>query len=235
MHWKELENGIINFAKDNPGFKDDPYYFQALVKLNWDKTGRAAFRNIEVMCEFLNQYRPRDERIDIDREKLQATWFKIVEPLADCVENVYLERHGMLKAEDKEEFGVQCAGQAIQRMYDELVSVPNVGLTNASKLLHLRFPRLFVMTDERIRRYWTQDIRLQELYGRKEAELFQGYGYTFIFLPFIKSHAVDAIMTYVNDRGVAISEAVSHLGGLGGKNRTIAKLMHEYYYTITRG
>jgi hypothetical protein len=33
---------------------------------------------------------------------------------------------------------------------------------------------------------------------------------------------------------VAISEAISHLGSLGGKKRTIAKLIHEYYYTITR-
>jgi hypothetical protein len=234
MHWQELEKAINRRAQVDGGFRDDAPYFQALAKLNWDATEHNLPRNIEVMCEFLNQYRPQDERVDIDQEKLQRMWLKTVEPLADCVENVYLERHGMLKAEDKKEFGVQCVGQAIQKMYDELTGINNVGLTNASKLLHLRFPKLFVMTDERIRRYWSQDIRLHELYGRKEAELFQGYGYTFIFLPFIKSHAVDAIMSYVNDQGVAITEAISHLGSLGGKHRTMAKLIHEYYYAITR-
>lgn len=234
MHWQELEREISRRAEVDAGFRDDPYYFQALATLNWDVTERALSCNIEVMCEFLNQYRPSDERIDIDREKLQSTWLETVEPLADCVENVYLERHGMLKAEDKKEFGVQCVGQAIQKMYDELTDVPHVGLTNASKLLHLRFPKLFVMTDERIRRYWSQDIGLHGLYGRKETELFQGYGYTFIFLPFIKSHAVDAIMSYADEQGVAISEAISYLGSLGGKKRTMAKLVHEYYYAITR-
>jgi hypothetical protein len=234
MHWKELEKEINRRAQTDAGFRDDSHYFQALASLNWDQAGRDISRNIEAMCEFLDHYRPQDERIDIDQGKLQGVWLETVEPLADCVENVYLERHGMLKAEDKKGFGVQCVGQAIQKMYDELAGVPRVGLTNASKLLHLRFPKLFVMTDERIRRYWSQDIRLHELYGRKETELFQGYGYTFIFLPFIKSHAVDAIMSYVNDQGVAISEAISRLGSLGGKSRTIAKLIHEYYYAITR-
>jgi hypothetical protein len=127
MHWQELEKEINRLAEADAGFRDDSYYFQALANLNWDQAGRDIFRNIEVMCEFLNHYRPRDERIDIDQEKLQGVWLETVEPLADCVENVYLERHGMLKAEDKKEFGVQCVGQAIQKMYDELAGVPNVG------------------------------------------------------------------------------------------------------------
>jgi len=232
MHWQELEQEISRRAEVDAGFWDDSYYFTALANLDWDEAGRNISRNIKVMCEFLDKYKSRGKRID--KERLQDAWLKTVEPLADCVENVYLERHGMLKAEDKKEFGVQCVGQAIQKMYDELTGVPHVGLTNASKLLHLRFPKLFVMTDERIRRYWWEDVGLHELYGRRETELFQGYGYTFIFLPFIKSHAVDAIMSYADERGVAIGEAISHLGSLGGKKRTMAKLIHEYYYAITR-
>ena len=234
MHWQELEKVINRRAEVDASFRDDAPYFQALAKLNWDTTEDNLPRNIEVMCEFLNRYRPQDERIDIDQAKLQGAWLETVEPLADCVENVYLERHGMLKAEDKKEFGVQCVGQAIQKMYDEMAGVPNVGLTSASKLLHLRFPKLFVMTDERIRRYWSQDIGLHELYGIKEAELFQGYGYTFIFLPFIKSHAVDAIMSYANDQNTGVKEAIGKLQNWGGRTRTIAKLMEEYYYAITR-
>jgi len=232
MHWKELEKEIDRFAKDNAGFRDDPYYFQALAELDWDKTEHALSRNIEVMCQFLDNYKSRGKRID--KEKLQDVWLKIVEPLADCVENVYLERHGMLKVEDKKELGVQSVGQAIQKMYDELSGVPFIGSTNASKLLHLRFPRLFVMTDDSIRQYWLEDIRLHELYGMSKKALFQGYGYTFIFLPHIKSHAVDAIMSCANDKGISISEAISQLENLGGKNRTIARLMDEYYYAITR-
>jgi hypothetical protein len=155
-----------------------------------------------------------------------------VEPLADCVEGVFLERHGMLKAEDKKELGVQCAGQAIQRMYDELTSL--IGLTNASKLLHQRFPKLFVTTDELIRKYWIEEVGLNELFGIKENELFNGYGYTFIFLPFIKDQAVDAIMSYANDKGVSVNEAIAQLQNLGGKKRMIARLMGEYYYVISR-
>ena len=220
MHWKELEKQISNFPQD-------PHYFQALEQLNWDKVEQTP-DNIEICCDFLD----KSQGSQIDKKKLADVWLETVEPLADCVEGVFLERHGMLKAEDKKEFGVGCVGEAIQRMYDELTSV--TGPTNASKLLHLRFPKLFVMTDEPIRKYWLEEVGLNELFGIKEDELFHGYGYTFIFLPFIKGHAVDAIMSYANDKGVSINEAIDQLRNLGGKTRTIARLMDEYYYAISR-
>ena len=220
MHWKELQKVISKFPEDR-------HYFQALAQLKWDKAEQTP-NNIEICCDFLD----KSQGSQIDKKKLEDVWLETVEPLADCVEGVFLERHGMLKAEDKKELGVGCVGQAIQRMYDALTSL--IGLTNASKLLHLRFPKLFVMTDEPIRKYWIEEVGLNELYGMKENELFGGYGYTFIYLPSIKGHAVDAIMSYANDKGVSINEAISQLQNLGGKTRTIARLMDEYYYTITR-
>ena len=220
MHWKELQKQIGRFPPA-------PHYFQALEQLSWDKAEELP-HNIQICCDFLDKS-PEGE---IDKQKLEDVWLKIVEPLADCVEGVFLERHGMLKAEDKKELGVQCAGQAIQRMYDELTSL--IGLTNASKLLHLRFPKLFVTTDELIRKYWIEEVGLNELFGIKENELFSGYGYTFIFLPFIKDQAVDAIMSYANDKGVSVNEAIAQLQNLGGKKRMIARLMGEYYYVISR-
>jgi hypothetical protein len=117
-------------------------------------------------------------------------------------------------------------------MYDALTSLAE--LTDASRLLHLRFPKLFVVTDEAIRKYWIEEVGLNELFGIKEDELFNGYGYTFIFLPFIKDQAVDAIMTCANDKGVSPNEAIAQLQNLGGKKRMIARLMNEYYYVISR-
>ncbi|MBA7678367.1 hypothetical protein ES703_86641 [subsurface metagenome] len=101
-------------------------------------------------------------------------------------------------------------------------------------MLHLRFPKLFVVTDEPIRKYWIEEVGLNELFGMKEDELFQGYGYTFIFLPFIKDQAVDAIMTYANDKGISPNKAIAQLQNLGGKTRTIARLMDKYYYAVSR-
>lgn len=221
MHWKELEE-ITKFAQDE-------HYFQALARLKWDKPEQLS-SNIDICCDYLDK--TTAERNEIDKKGLEEIWGKMVEPLADCVEEVCLERHGMLKAEDKREFGVQCAGQAIQRMYDALTNL--AGLTNASKLLHLRFPKLFVMTDELVRKYWVERVKLHQLFGIPEIELFRGYGYTFIFLPFIKDQAVDAIMTYANDKGLTPNQAISQLQNLGDKPRTIARLMGEYYYAITR-
>lgn len=227
MHWKELQEKITEFAQGDEGLREDRIYSQALAQLRWDKGGQAISDNLEICRDFLDK-----KGGQTDKKKVEQVWLETVEPLADCVEEVHLERHGMLKAEDKKEFGVGCAGQAIQRMYDELTSV--IGPTNASRLLHLRFPKLFVMTDERIRGYWVEEVRLHELFGLEKTELFGGYGYTFVFLPYIKSHAVDAIMTYANDKDVTTNEAIDQLQNLSGKRQTIARLMSEYYYAITR-
>jgi hypothetical protein len=90
------------------------------------------------------------------------------------------------------------------------------------------------MIDEDTMKYWLEDVRWHELFGMRKVELFKGYGYTFIFLPLIKSHAVDAIMSYANDQAIDIKEVIGKLQYLGGRNRTMAKLMEEYYYAITR-
>jgi hypothetical protein len=220
MHWKELEKQISKFP-------EDPNYFQIISQLKWDKAEQIS-RNIAICCDFLD----KSQGSQIDKQKLEEVWLETVEPLADCVEDVFLERHGMLRAIDKKEYGVECAGEAIQQMYDALTSLTR--LTHASMLLHLRFPKLFVMTDEAIRKYWIEEVGLNELFGIKEDELFNGYGYTFIFLPFIKDQAVDAIMTYANDKGISPNEAIAQLQNLGGKKRMIARLMNEYYYVISR-
>lgn len=220
MHWKELQKQIGKFPEDR-------HYFQTLAQLRWDKAEQIS-RNIAICCDFLD----KSQGSQIDKQKLEEVWLETVEPLADCVEDVFLERHGMLRAIDKKEYGVECAGEAIQRMYDALTSLAE--LTDASGLLHLRFPKLFVMTDEAIRKYWIEEVGLNELFDIKEDELFQGYGYTFIFLPFIKDQAVDAIMTCANDKGISPNEAIAQLQNLGGKKRMIARLMNEYYYVITR-
>ncbi len=220
MHWKTLQKQIGKFPEDRP-------YFLTLAQLRWDKAEQIS-RNIAICCDFLD----KSQGSQIDKQKLEEVWLETVEPLADCVEDVFLERHGMLRAIDKKEYGVECAGEAIQRMYDALTSLAE--LTDASGLLHLRFPKLFVMTDEAIRKYWIEEVGLNELFDIKEDELFQGYGYTFIFLPFIKDQAVDAIMTCANDKGISPNEAIAQLQNLGGKKRMIARLMNEYYYVITR-
>lgn len=220
MHWKELQKQISKFP-------EDPNYFHVISQLKWDKAEQVS-RNIAICCDFLG----KSPGSQIDKQKLEEVWLETVEPLADCVEDVFLERHGMLRAIDKKEYGVECAGEAIQRMYDALTSL--AGLTDASRLLHLRFPKLFIMTNEAIRKYWIEEVGLNELFGLKENELFNGYGYTFIFLPFIKDQAVDAIMTCANDKGISPNEAIAQLQNLGGKTRTIARLMNEYYYVISR-
>ena len=222
MHWKELEKQV---SKLPPA----PHYFQALEQLKWDK-GEELSHNIQICCDFLDK--DGSQGSQIDKKRVEHVWQETVEPLADILEPVFLERHGMLKAEDKKELGVQCTGQAIQKIYDAIASL--TGQTNASKLLHLRFPKLFVTTDEAIRKYWTEEVGLNELFGIKENELFRGYGYTFIFLPFVKGQAVDAIMTRATDKGISPKEAIAQLQNLGGKTRTIARLMNEYYCVITR-
>ena len=222
MHWKELE-------KQASKLPPAPHYFKTLEQLKWDK-GEELSHNIQLCCDFLDKDGSQESQID--KKKVEQVWLKTVEPLADILEPVFLERHGMLKAEDKKELGVKCTGQAIQKMYDSLTDV--VGLDNASKILHLRLPKLFVTTDEAIRKYWTEEVGLNELFGIKGNELFQGYGYTFIFLPFVKDQAVDAIMTCANDKDISSNEAIAQLQNLGSKTRTIARLMNEYYWAVTR-
>lgn len=216
MHWTELQKQVSNFPEDQN-------YFQALEQLKWDKPELLS-RNIAICCDFLGE--------SIDKQKVEKVFTEVVALLADCVEPIFLERHGMLKVEDKKEHSVYCAGQAIQKMYEAMASI--AGLDTATGILHLRFPNLFVTTDEAIRKYWLEEIKLHERYSVNKTELFGGYGYTFILLPFIKSQAVDAIMTCANDKGVNPKEAIAQLQNLGGKTRSIARLMDEYYRALSR-
>lgn len=214
MHWTELEKQAADLPPDQG-------YFQALEQLSWDKADKLP-GNIELCCHYLGG--------KIDRASVEKAFTEVVAPLADCVEPVVLERHGMLKVEDKKELGVYCTGQAIQEMYEAVASA--AGLDNATGILHLRFPNLFVTTSEAVRKYWLEKIKLHQRYSVKNTELFGGYGYTFILLPFVKSQAVDAIMTCAHDNGIDPKSAIARLQGVGGSQRSIARLMNEYYRAV---
>jgi hypothetical protein len=114
-------------------------------------------------------------------------------------------------------------GVAIEHMYGALSTVPGVGDTNASKLLHLRLPHLFVMTDT--------DIRL--MFKEFRGETFSPYSYTFNFLMFVKSDVSEAIDTLCEEEQLARQEGIEFLRNAHSRKRSLAKLMDECYYTLS--
>ncbi len=231
MHWKELEKEIAKTEWGGGAFWNGTLYGQALGKLRWDGGEESLARNLDIVCAFMDRSEPKVR--PVDKKRLREVWRQRIEPVAETINEVALERHGMLRALENNG-PAESIGQLISSIYDELANLPFIGLTNASRLLHFRFPRLFVTTDEATRCYWWERVRLHRLFGLKRDDLFTGYGYTFILLPFVKSHAVDAIMLYVRDYGITIPEAVNELQNLGGERQSIARLMDRYFYAVSR-
>lgn len=144
-----------------------------------------------------------------------------IEPYAKALEDEFLEDMNSEKVVEvgREKLRI---GLAIEHMYNVLVTVPAVGKTNASKLLHLRLPNLFVMTDTDVRR----------LFKIFQTELFSAFSYAFNFLRFVQCDINEAIDSLCGERRLSRRDAVEYLRNAHGRTRSLAKLADEYYYTL---
>ena len=230
MDWKELERMVAKRSEIDPNREDDAHYQDALSKLNWDAPVDAMPENADVLLKFLARYDPGSRAID--SQQLQDVWLESVETIAADLEDVTLGHLHVLEHVDRPGENVFCVGDVISRMYEHVKSIQGVGMTNASRLLHLRFPALFVMTDELMRKFW-EDGSLPGVFNISSGRLFEPYGYAFIFLPAMSIQAVDAIMSCSLDGDISVEDATEKLQGLGGEQGSIAKLVSDYYYAMT--
>ena len=227
MDWKELETAITEYGKLGENRESDVRYSVALSKLRWDHPEENMTHNADVLINYLATY--KSYRHTIDEERLADMWLESVESLSAELEDISLERLDVLETVDREEDNLFCVGDVISRVYEEVRDIPGVGPANALRLLHLRFPKLFLMTDVSVRKYW-EGSPLPEIYGMSKGRLFEPYGYAFIFLPAMSIQAVDAIMSCSLDEEINIEQAIENLQRLGGKSRSIARLIDIYYY-----
>ncbi len=227
MHWTELARGAAQYAESKDGPQENADYSCAVTRLDWAHGDLG--ENLDICLDYLSRWGEEDKA---DKAKIEQVFKDDIAKLGDCVEPVVLERHGMLKVEDKGDYGVYCAGQAISHIYDAMTAA--CGAENASIILHLRFPKLFITVGEGVQRYFTDVVKLQEAYSVDKETLFKGYGYAFVLLPFVKSQAVDAVMTCARENNIDPKEAIVRLGGIMGEARPIARVMNEYYQAMAR-
>ena len=230
MDWKELEKAIVGRGEGDRESEVAHHYFGALSKLRWDYPEKTISDNVDVFISFLATY--KSFRHAIDKDQLAGLWLETAESLSADLEDISLERLDVLAEVDRAEDNLFCVGDVISRVYEEVRDIPGVGAANARRLLHLRFPNLFVMTVDAVRKYW-EESTLPNVFGISKTRLFEPYGYAFIFLPAMSIQAVDAIMSCSLDEEISVDEAIERLRTLGGKDRSIARLIDEYYYAIT--
>ncbi|MCX5998643.1 MAG: hypothetical protein NTU41_03375 [Chloroflexi bacterium] len=229
MEWRELEKVVAERSKIDEGYRKDTEYFDALSRLRWEFPDDTISDNIDVFINYLSACKSYGHVID--RKRLAAAWLESVELVSADLEDVSLEHLDVLVGVDREEEGMFCVGDVISRVYEEIKSVPGVGPANATRLLHLRFPNLFVMTSDLVRKCW-QEGYLPEVFNVPRERLFEPYGYAFIFLPAMHIHLVDAILSCSLDEEMDIDAAVNKLKGVGDKERSLAKLLDEYYSAL---
>jgi hypothetical protein len=212
MHFKQL----LDITSRFPGW---PAYERAMKELRWHSSEFDMESNALVFENFLGA--SHSLRRPLGKEEMINVWIKEVEPYATVMDCEFLEELDIDKIikTGEEKFRV---GVAIEHMYGALSMVPGVGNTNASKLLHLRLPHLFVMTDA--------DIRF--LFKKCRKETFSPYSYAFNFLVFVKADVNEAIDTLCQENQLSRQQAIKFLQNAHGRKRSLAKLMDECYYVL---
>jgi len=230
VDWNDLEKAAARYGNDLEAQDRDRHYYRALSRLEWDYPDDTMAANADVFLEFLATY--KSYRHTVDKEQLADAWLESVESLSAELEDITLERLDVMADVDRAEDNLFCLGDVIARVYEEVRGIPGMGAANALRLLHLRFPDLFVMADEGVRKYW-ENSPLPDLFGMSKQRLFEPYGYAFIFLPAMSIHAVDAVMSCSLDEEIDVQEAVDRLRNLDDRERSIARLIDEYCYVLT--
>lgn len=211
MHYRQLLDITSRFVSDKA-------YEKALNDLQWRSHSFDYGKMVSVFEEFLGAWDSlRGGPLGQD---LAKTWKDEIEPYAKCLESQSLEGLDVQKTVETktERLRVEIM---IGHIYSALDTIPGVGETNASKLLHLRLPNLIVMTDG--------DVRF--MFKKFRGETFTPYSYAFQFLPFVKADLGEAVTTLCQDKDLDHEEAVEFLRKAHGRRRSLAKLMDECYYT----
>lgn len=220
MHWQNLLEVTYEYGRSVDGQSYDTAYEEAIRSLRWDPAQASLGQNIQVFEDFLKAW--RSWRRELDKEKLNAVWISDIEPYARTLDGEIFES---LDVDKVVEVGTERlrVGVTIEHVYGALHMVDGIDHTNASKLLHLRLPNLFVMTDSAVR-----DL-FKTVWG---SELFSAYGYAFNFLRIVKAEMLEAILTLCKDKSLSQPEGIEYLQNAHGRKRSLAKLIDEYYWKL---
>lgn len=212
MHYKQLLDITSRFPRWD-------VYETTMQDLKWHQPEFDIEENIRTFENFLGA--SHSLRRPLDKGKMLGIWMKDVEPYAMVLEGELLESLDVGKLVETKEEKLR-VGIAIEHMYSALSSVSGVGDTNVSKLLHLRLPCLFVMTDA--------DIRSMLKIFRRET--FSAYSYAFNFLMSVKSDVNEALDTLCKEKQLTQQQGIEFLRNSHSSERPLAKLMDECYYTF---
>lgn len=225
MHWRELLDVTQEYGKFVDGQMLDTAYDEAIQALEWNLDDAAIESNIEVFTTFLGKW--KSLRRPLDRERLRTVWMTDVEPYARGLEGKSIETLDTQTVVDAGAERVR-VGVAIEHMYGSMCTVEGVGETNSSKLLHLRLPNVFVMTDASVRQEFIDVMnRMGDIKG---SSLFEPYGYAFHFLPYVRAQLAEAIASLQFEEKIPRADAMKRLRRAHGRTRSLAKLADEYYY-----
>lgn len=230
MHWRKLLDVTREYGRLIDGEGYDTAYDEAMRTLKWNPGGGTMDGNMDVFTTFLGKW--KSLRRPLDRKRLKSVWMTDVEPYAKGVDGESIETLDTRKVVDTGAEKVR-VGVAIEHMYGSMCTVDGVGRTNSSKLLHLRFPNIFVMTDASVRREFRDLVRGTGIV--KGTSLFEPYGYAFHFLPLVRAELLEAILSLQADEQIQWVEAVKRLMLAHGRARSLAKLADEYYYVTWGG
>jgi hypothetical protein len=212
MHYKQL----LNITSQFPGWAA---YEEAMRNLEWRSSKLDMVKNISIFEKFLAA--SHSLRHELGKEEMLSIWTKDIEPYAKVLEGEWVENIDISKMIQAKEEKLRI-GVAIEHMYGALKTVAGVNDTNTSKLLHLRLPHLFVMTDG--------DVRF--LFKKLRNETFLPYSYAFNFLEFVKFDVNEAINTLCEDEHLTRQQGIKSLQNSHGTQRPLTKLMDECYYTL---
>ena len=212
MHYKQLLDVTSRFLSDNA-------YEEPMRDLRWHPSEFDMKRTIGIFENFLRAW--HSLRHSLGRQEMVSIWTKDVEPYAMALQGEFLENLDVEKIVETKGEKLR-VGVAIGHVYSALSTVPGVGPTNASKLLHLRLPHLFVMTDTDIRRMFKTFCN----------ETFSPYSYAFNFLKFVKSEVSEAIHTLCGEKKLTCQQGIEFLRNAHDRKRSLAKLMDECYWVL---
>lgn len=199
-------------------FNSNGTYEKTMQNLVWEPLD--IMKNISIFEEFLIAW--HSLRHPLGKDELSGIWLREIEPYAKALSGLFLEDLDVNELINIELEKLR-VGIIIEHMYSALSTVSGIGETNASKLLHLRLPNLFVMTDTNVR----------ELFKKlRREEFFEPYAYAFNFLPFVKSKINEAIDELCEDKRLNRQQAIDFLRNVHGRSRSLAKLMDECYYVL---
>ncbi len=207
MHWEKLVQGSRLFVEREPGDRFYWEYMNSDERKQWQSPDTVTNDTCERLIRFLNQWATRSP---LKPAQVRTAFVQIFPALES------LRRMSLVDLPQK-------VRPMIAAMFE---TVAGAGLryesTATSKMLHTWAPDTFIMWDAAIAAGYG-------ISGNVAEPRRNGRGYADRFLPRVQEAGLEAIETYVSEKGSSKKEAIKGIVAAAGRG-PLAKLIDEYNY-----